>query len=221
MTAADLIKTIEGKTAIGEYETKALLAALGLPVPRGSYVAGEEELPRPLALSYPLVAKVVSPRIAAKSEVRGVRLGIADEEALRQTVDELKRIEGAEGVLIEEMAPQGVEVIAGGIIDPQFGPVVMFGLGGVFVELYKDVVFGLAPLGEEEALRLAARIKGYRLLQGYRGAPPVDMNALARVLTAVSEIIATGRIEEITLNPVALYPDSAMVLDAKMVVRQI
>ena len=125
-------------------------------------------------------------------------------------------IPGAKGVLVEEMAPSGTEVIVGGIIDPQFGPVVMFGLGGIYVELFKDVAFALAPLDEKDARWLIGQIKGHVLLEGYRGGRPADTGALVNILIAVSRLMASGRFNEIDLNPVVLYPDSAMVLDAKM-----
>ena len=114
------------------------------------------------------------------------------------------------------MAPEGLEVIVGGIIDKQFGPVVMFGLGGVFVELYKDVAFALAPMKEKDALWLIQQIKGYKLIEGYRGKPAVDKDALIKAILAVSEIMAAGNVEEIDLNPIALYPQGAIILDAKM-----
>lgn len=114
------------------------------------------------------------------------------------------------------MAPEGIEVIIGGVIDKQFGAVVMFGLGGVFVELFKDIAFALAPLKEEDALWLIKQVKGYRLIEGYRGKPAVDKGALIKTILTVSEIISSGYVEEIDLNPVALYPNGAMILDAKL-----
>jgi acetyl-CoA synthetase (ADP-forming) len=109
-----------------------------------------------------------------------------------------------------------VEVIVGGVIDPQFGPVVMFGLGGVAVELFRDVAFALAPLERGAARRLAAAPKGAALLHGWRGRPAVDREALVSVIVTVSELIGSGLLEEIDLNPVLLYPDGAMVVDAKL-----
>jgi acyl-CoA synthetase (NDP forming) len=188
-------------------------------VPRGLYLRKGEALPDVDMLSYPLVAKVSSEKIRGKSDVRGVRLGIGDFGALKQSVEELMMIENAEGVLIEEMAPQGTEVIVGGVIDAQFGPIVMFGMGGVFVELYKDVAFGLAPLSRDAALGLVRQVKGSRLLEGYRGRPAMDIDSLLTVIALASEIIASGLVEEIDLNPVALYPRGALVLDAKMSAR--
>jgi succinyl-CoA synthetase beta subunit len=208
-----------GRTTFLEHEVKGLLHDAGIQVPRGLYLRKGEALPDVDMLSYPLVAKVSSEKIRGKSDVRGVRLGIGDFGALKQSVEELMMIENAEGVLIEEMAPQGTEVIVGGVIDAQFGPIVMFGMGGVFVELYKDVAFGLAPLSRDAALGLVRQVKGSRLLEGYRGRPAMDIDSLLTVIAFASEIIASGLVEEIDLNPVALYPRGALVLDAKMSAR--
>ena len=117
------------------------------------------------------------------------------------------------------MATPGVEVIIGGVIDRQFGPIMMFGLGGIFTELFRDVSFGLAPLARDDADWMVGGVKGKRLLEGFRGTPPVDKNALADFLVKASDIMATGYVEEIDLNPVSLYADGAMVLEAKMKLR--
>jgi acetate---CoA ligase (ADP-forming) subunit beta len=210
-----------GRTTFLEYEVKGFLRDAGIAVPRGRYIGKGERLPDDNKLAYPLAAKVSSEKIRGKSDVRGVKLGIEDFDTLKKSVDELLQIENAEGVLIEEMAPPGTEVIVGGVIDDQFGPVVMFGLGGVFVELYKDIAFGLAPLSKDAALGLVRQVKGSKLLEGYRGRPAVDLDSLLTVIADVSEIMASGLVEEIDLNPVALYPDGAIVLDAKMSARPV
>ncbi|MBI5213176.1 MAG: acetate--CoA ligase family protein [Nitrospirae bacterium] len=219
-TLNDFLLKNKGKTVFVEHEVKSLLRNMGLPVPKGIFIDKEARLPamshKLSALSYPLVAKVSSVKITSKSDVKGIRFGIKNEDELKDAVSGLMQIDNAEGVLVEEMAPQGLEVIIGGVIDRQFGPIVMFGLGGVFVELFKDVAFGLAPLDKDNALWLIKQIKGYKLLEGYRGSPPVDINALADIIIAVSEITATDMIKEIDLNPVALYPQGAMILDAKL-----
>lgn len=232
----------KGKRTFLEHEVKGLLKNIGLSVPRGVFIPKETPLsalgsfasgrPRRLAeesepaqggqlsaLSYPMAAKVSSSKITSKTDAKGIRLGIKNEDELKNAVNELSGIENAEGVLVEEMAPEGLEVIVGGISDKQFGPVVMFGLGGVFVELYKDVAFALAPMKEKDALWLIQQIKGYKLIEGYRGKPAVDKDALMKVILAVSEIMAAGNVEEIDLNPIALYPQGAIILDAKMSVR--
>nr|WP_246525165.1 acetate--CoA ligase family protein [Geomobilimonas luticola] len=205
-----------GRGSCLEHEVKGMLAKLGLPVPRGCFITTGRPLPEPLGLEFPLVAKVTAPGLAGKSDVGGVRIAIRDGADLYRSVAELSAIPGAVGVLVEEMAPPGLEVIVGGSRDPQFGPIVMFGLGGILVELYRDVAFGLAPLTEEDALRLVRQPKGAQLLDRFRGRPALDMPALVRIMVAVSEIMATGMVEEIDLNPVTLYPAGAIVLDAKL-----
>jgi acetyl-CoA synthetase (ADP-forming) len=211
----DFLEKHPERRAFLEHEVKYFLRETGLSVPNGFFLDKPEKIPLH-ELTYPLVAKVVSSKIVSKSDVRGVRPGIRDPDELKRVVEELMGIETAEGVLVEEMAPLGLEVIIGGVVDRQFGPVLMFGLGGVFVELFKDVAFGLAPMAREDALTLIKEVKGYRLLKGYRGKPPVDKEALLDIIVRISDIIATGLLEEIDLNPVALYPLGAMVLDAKM-----
>lgn len=216
----DFFEKNKDKRTFLEHEVKGLLKNIGLSVPGGTFIPKETPLSalsgQLSALSYPLVAKVSSSKITSKTDVKGIRLGIKNEDELKNAVNELSGIENAEGVLVEEMAPEGLEVIVGGIIDKQFGPVVMFGLGGVFVELYKDVAFALAPMEEKDALWLIQQIKGYKLIEGFRGKPAVDKDALIKVILAVSEIISSGNVEEIDLNPVSLYPKGAIVLDAKM-----
>jgi acyl-CoA synthetase (NDP forming) len=221
MKIKELIKKNIVKTVLLEHEVKALLKEMGFPVPKGIFVDKEmvEQIPAIVDISYPVVAKVSSSKIVSKSEVNGVRIGLKNEIELKKAVLELLQIEDAEGVLIEEMAEPGIEVILGGVVDEQFGPVVMFGLGGFFVELFRDVAFALAPIEKEDALWLVNQIKGYRLLEGYRGKPPVDINTLLEIIVKVSGIIATGLIKEIDLNPVSLYPQGAMVLDAKILIK--
>jgi acyl-CoA synthetase (NDP forming) len=220
MKIKDLIEKHKGKTAPLEHEVKRLLKESGFSVPKGIFVDREmvERVPEIIDISYPLVAKVSSSKIVSKSEVNGVRTGLKNEDELKNAVTELMQIKDAEGVLIEEMAPPGLEVIVGGVVDKQFGPVVMFGLGGIFVELFKDVAFALAPVKKEDAQWLIKQVKGYKLLEGYRGKPPVDISILLDMIVTVSEFIATGMIKEIDLNPVSLYPEGAMVLDAKVLV---
>ncbi|MDH4233081.1 MAG: acetate--CoA ligase family protein [Nitrospirota bacterium] len=212
----EFMKKAQGRTAFLEHEVKELLKSMGFSVPRGIFIGTGEKIPGDLDLDYPLIAKVSSQKIYSKSDAHGLRAGLGDESELRSAVEELMRIEHAEGVLIEEMAPRGVEVIVGGVIDAQFGPVMMFGLGGVFVEIFRDVSFGLAPLSKDDAYWMIKEVKGKRLLEGYRGTEPLDREALVEILMGVSGIMATGAIGEIDLNPVVLYPEGAMVLDAKM-----
>lgn len=214
---------IEGKrekSIYPEHEVKAILREMGISVPRGFYAEKGTSLSdiveRASLLSYPLVAKVSSPLIPSKTDVGGVRTGIRDEESLKRAIIELFDIKESEGVLVEEMVPEGLEVIVGGVIDEQFGPIMMFGIGGVFVEIFRDVAFGLSPLKKEDALWMIGQIKAYPLLKGYRGSLPVDIDTLADLMVSISEVMAKGNIKEIDLNPVVLYPKGAIVVDAKM-----
>jgi acetate---CoA ligase (ADP-forming) subunit beta len=212
----DAIRTARSGTGIPECEVKELLRKMGFPTPNGRFIRAGDAIPEGLGLAYPLVAKVSLESTGSKTELHGVRAGLQNEGELRSAVRDILEIEGAEGVLVEEMAPAGVEVIVGGIYDNQFGPVMMFGVGGIFTELFRDVSFGLAPLTEEDAHWMVSEIRGRRLLEGYRGSTPVDKESLVQILTGIAGIMATGLIEEIDLNPVALYPRGAMVLDAKL-----
>jgi succinyl-CoA synthetase beta subunit len=218
----EFIKDNSGKEVVTEYKVKALLKKLGLPVPKGTFVtmaeaAGTLDLSN---LAYPLAAKTSSQQIVSKSDVGGVKLGIRDRNELREALVGLLEIEKAEGVYIEEMAPPGFEVIVGGMVDEQFGPVVMLGLGGLFVEFFKDVLFALAPMTTEEALSFLKRFKAFKLFEEYRGRPPLDLDQLLQIIVAASELIAGGLLAEIDLNPVAIYPHGAMILDAKMQLRK-
>jgi acyl-CoA synthetase (NDP forming) len=220
MDTAHLLKEFtekaQGRKILLEHEVKAFLKGMGFSVPKGIFIPAGETMPDVQGLTFPLVAKVSSSTIVSKSELRGVRSGLQGSGELKIAVEELSRIENAEGVLLEEMAPAGVEVIVGGLRDEQFGPVMMFGLGGIFTELFKDVAFGLAPLNKDDARWMITEIKGRRLLEGYRGSSPVDRESLVGILIGMSEIMATGLVDEIDLNPIALYAEGAMVLDAKM-----
>ncbi|MDA8085960.1 MAG: acetate--CoA ligase family protein, partial [Nitrospiraceae bacterium] len=196
-----------------------MLKDLGLQVPKGVFIPAGKRISRPRGLRFPLAVKAASPDIRSKSEARALRLGIRTErEFLHAAGELLKNVKGARGLLVEEMHEGGIEAIAGGFSDAQFGPVTMFGLGGFFVEVFRDVSFALAPTSRAEALKLASRIKGFNVLKGVRGRPAVDFDAMSRAIETVSRLIATGLIKEIDLNPVSLSPEGAVVLDAKIFV---
>jgi len=213
---ATFLKAHTKRTSLPEQEVKGFLRELGIAVPRGVFIPAHAPCPSALPLSWPLVVKVVSPLATSKTEAEGIRFGIDSHEGLELARADLMRIEGAEGVLLEETAPPGVEVIVGGIVDPQFGPVVMFGLGGLFVELFRDVAFALAPITRDDAYRLIDRTRGGVLIHGFRGKPSLDREALAKTMVIVGELISSGLLEEIDLNPVVLYPRGAVALDAKV-----
>ncbi len=213
----ELILSIGDRQNLFEHEVKGFLHDLGISVPKGIYLPAGEPLPEKIdSLSAPLAVKTVSTGGGSKSEVGGVRLGVSKGDQLRDTINELSRLENAEGVLIEEMMPPGFEVIVGGTVDAEFGSIVMFGMGGFFVELFHDVSFALAPVTEDQAQWLINETKGARVLRGFRGKPPLDITALSEIVIIISELMASGLFHEIDLNPVVIYPSSAIVLDAKM-----
>jgi len=176
-------------------------------------------------LGFPVALKVSSPDILHKSDVGGVRLNLDSAEAVEKAYDEMlaavrrARPTARVGeVLVSKMAPPGLEVIVGMNRDPQFGPVILFGLGGVMVEIFRDVSLRLLPLTRDDALGMVRGIRGYELLSGYRGQPAVDEQALVDCLLAVAQMAESHpEIAEIDLNPVFAYPDGILVVDARLI----
>lgn len=177
---------------------------------------------------FPVALKVSSPDIVHKSDAGGVQLNLDTAEAVEKAYGELlARVNNScpqakiDGVLVNKMAPAGQEVIIGMNRDPQFGPIMLFGLGGVLVEIFRDVALRHPPLNREDALEMIKQIKGYPVLAGYRGQPPVDMNALADCLLAVAQLAEENpKIVEIDLNPVFAYPQGALVADARIIMKE-
>jgi len=212
---------------VNEPAAKALLAAAGIPVLEERLVGDAEAAAQAAReLGLPVALKLSAPGLAHKTEIGGVLLNVATPEAARDGYETLvARAEVAgvapEGVLVAPMAAGGVETILGVQRDPLFGPVVMFGLGGVLVEVLGDVVFRVAPFGLDEAHRMIREIKGFKLLQGVRGAPPADLEALAQALVRLSVLAAAeeARIESIDVNPFLVLPEGqgAVALDALVV----
>ena len=168
-------------------------------------------------MGFPVVAKVVSPEILHKSDVGGVEIGIQDAGGLRESMDRLSGLQGCEGVLVEETV-QGVELIAGAKIDFQFGPVILLGIGGTAVEIYQDTEIRMAPLSERDVASMVNGLRARPLLEGYRGAEPVDMEFLTRTLIAFSGLVMdlADRIESIDLNPLMGSARGCRVADARI-----
>jgi acyl-CoA synthetase (NDP forming) len=216
----------DGRRILTEAESKELIAGLGIRTTQTRPAAGREEA---VAVSrevgYPCVLKVSSPDISHKSDAGGVKVGLADEQQVAAAYDAIMTSCRAavpdatiEGVTVQDMAPPGLEVIVGMATDPQFGPVVMFGLGGVWVEVLKDVSFKLAPLTQDDARVALGEIRAARLLEGFRGSEPVDKAALEDILLKVSEFVAaTPEVLEMDLNPIFAYPDGAVAVDARVI----
>lgn len=213
----------DGRTHLTEWETYAILRQWHIPVAIGMLVQTPEEAAAAAAvIGGPVAVKVVSPDIPHKTEVGGVRLAISGgARVARETTDLLSSVgrklprARIHGVLIQQMAPKGVELIASGMHDPAFGPVVMAGLGGLFTEVLKDVVFRLAPIGISDALEMLAGLKGSALLHGVRGRPAVDQAALAQVIVNLSRLVADWpNLRELELNPLIAWEGGVVAVDA-------
>jgi acyl-CoA synthetase (NDP forming) len=206
-----------------------VLEQYNIPYPEHGLATSPEEAARIAGeLGYPVVLKVVSPDVVHKSDAGGVVVGVGDGREVRSAYEGiLDGVRAAvprariEGVLVCKQAPNGLEVIVGGLDDTTFGPTVMFGLGGIFVEALKDVSFRIAPLERRDAEEMVAEIKGYSLLMGARGQAGCDVTAVTDLLMAVSQMVTDHpEIKELDLNPVRVYEKGLMVLDARMMERK-
>jgi acyl-CoA synthetase (NDP forming) len=211
---------------LNEFESKEMLRKAGIPVIETRLVTSKQAaIAVAKQLGFPVVMKIASPDISHKSDVGGVRLGMANAtqtgKAYRDIIDAVKaRVPDAkiEGVTVQAMAQPGVEVIIGMSKDEQFGPVMMFGLGGILVEILKDVSFRLIPLERKDAAEMIREIKGYALLKGVRGQPPVNIAALEKLIVKVSDFIDNNpQIKELDLNPLIAYKAGVIAVDARIV----
>ena len=216
----------QGRHLLLEPEAKALVAAWDIPVPKYALITGPEDLQeKAKELDPPFVLKVVSPDIVHKRDVGGVILSLQDSEEASAAIHEMTRnLRRAApeahitGFLLVEMVPPGIELIVGGLRDPQFGPAVMFGTGGIAVELLKDVSFRLAPVSRAEAYTMMREVKSYPLLTGFRGSRPVDVEQLVSAVMALSDILLTlEEIREIEINPLIISETGAVAVDARVV----
>ena len=219
----------EGRSVLSEVEAKALLASAGIPVVEAKLATTADEAASVAnELGYPVALKIVSQQITHKSDVGGVVLNIEDADAVRAAFAEItkagKKADAKaqiDGVSVQRMAEPGVEVITGMTMDPQFGPVLMFGLGGVLVEVLKDVAFRIVPITRRDASQMIREIQGFPILEGHRGAEPSDIGALEALLVQLSEFIeAHPDIVELDLNPVFAYPKGAVAVDARIVLSE-
>ncbi|OAG28439.1 acetate--CoA ligase alpha subunit [Thermodesulfatator autotrophicus] len=215
--AAEVLQLVrsEGRRYFLDHEVKQILEAYGFTFPKTLLArTTDEALLAAKVIGYPVVLKLVSPQVQHKTDIGGVKLNIQNDEELVKAFQEMlisvrKRLPGVSvlGVIVQEMVYKGKEVIVGFLRDPQFGPIVMFGLGGIYVEVMKDVTFNLAPLSKEEALEMIREIKAYPVLKGIRGEPEVDMNALARSIMAMGQLVSDfPELSEGEINPLIIGP---------------
>ena len=219
----------QGRSALLETEAKKLLAIQGAPVTEDRLAAtADEAVSIAKEIGGEVVLKIVSPDILHKSDAGGVRIGLVQEADIRtaykEIIDNARRYNPAadiRGVLVAPMAKRGVEVIIGTKYDDQFGPVIMYGLGGIMVEVLKDVAFRVLPLTSSEARKLIDETKSHPILDGARGTPPADKKALQRLLVLCSELIESyPEIEEMDLNPVIVHEKGLSIVDARIILKQ-
>ncbi len=206
--------------ALDEHVSKQVLALCGLPVVEEQIVSSADEaVAAAQRLGWPMVIKGLDPGLVHKTEAGLVRLDIASPEQAAQVFDELKAVMGPQGqVLVQRQAAAGLELIVGAVKDPQFGACVMCGLGGVLAEALGKAQFAMAPLSRTEALDLISRAPGQKLLDGFRGAPPVDREALAQILVALGDLAYTQpAIQEIDVNPLLVNEDGLVAVDASII----
>jgi acetyltransferase len=223
--------TDKGRFQIGEVDAKEVFRAYGFNVPAGELaVDGAAAVAVAKKIGFPVVMKVSSADIIHKSDVGGVKINLADAAAVQTAYDTMMTsIKGKmpnakiDGVYVEKMGARGTEIILGMARDPQFGPMVMFGLGGIFVEVLKDVTFELAPMTADEALEMLTRTKSYALLKGVRGQAGVNIGAVVEALQRLSQLVTDfPEITELDINPmIAAGPDTVpMVADGRMTLKK-
>ena len=222
--AEEILRGHEGRDAyLPQADAFAILTAYGIPAPKVRVVTGSKDLETAATdVGFPCVLKVDSAEVIHKSDEGGVVLGIENSDALAAAYADLTgRFSGAEAAFIlQEQKPAGREVIVGATESPGLGHLVMFGLGGVFVEVMRDVAFALAPLSRPEARTLMREIKGFPILEGVRGGPGADLEAVEDLLLRLSRMVADNpSITELDLNPILATPDDACAVDVRLKVR--
>ena len=217
---------IKSQNLLNEVKSKELLKKAGIPVVEAKLAQSKKEaISISKEMGFPVVLKISSPDVVHKSDSGGVKLGLANATQVGKAYSEIiSSIKQAypeaqiEGVSVQPMAPSGVEVIVGMSKDPQFGPVLMFGLGGILVEVLKDVSFRIVPVTARDAREMIREIKGYPILEGYRGQKPASIPALEKLIVKVSQFIEKNpQIKELDLNPIFAYPDKAVAVDARII----
>ena len=210
-----------GATSLSEYESKLLLAEYNIPITRENIVAtAKDAVVTAAEIGYPVVLKGSGEAISHKTEMNLIALNLAGEKDVRQAFKELSSSPKAEvkEVLVQQMIKGDRELMAGLTRDSQFGPCVMFGLGGIFTEILEDVAFRVAPLTNWDAMDIMDDIKGKKILDAFRGKPPVDREALAAILLAVGQIgLDHEKVNEIDINPIKLIDGKPVAVDALVV----
>ncbi len=220
-----------GRLELGELEARDVMEAYGMRLPQSQLARSPEEAVEiATRIGYPVVMKISSPDILHKSDIGGVRVGVANANDVRDTFELIdyraRRYQpnaDIRGILVQQMAPRGRECLVGVSRDPQFGPLIAFGMGGIYVEVLKDVAFRLAPLSHEEASEQMRAIRSFPILAGVRGQAPADMDSIIETLLRTSQLVGDfPEIVEMDINPLMVYDQGqgAMVLDARIILAE-
>ncbi len=224
----------EGRSFVLEHEAKDIMSTYGIPIPEYDTAAtADEAVEKANKIGYPVVLKILSKDILHKSDAGGVKTNLKSDEEVTEAFDEIMKnareygrrnnltVDLSRGVFISQFADMGTEVIVGVTEDPQFGHALMFGLGGIFVEVLKDVTFRLIPLSETDAREMVQEIKASKILEGVRGQKPRDIDALIDVILSVSKMVDENpEITELDCNPTFVYEEGegALVIDARILI---
>ncbi len=219
----------EGRSVLTEFESKIIVKKAGISVVETKLAKTQKEAASlSQKIGFPVVLKIVSPDVIHKSDSGGVKLSLNNVTEVKRAYDEILRKVRKQhpdafvhGVSVQKMVRPGTEVIVGMSKDPQFGPVIMFGLGGIFVELLRDVSFRVIPVERKDAQEMIEEIKGYPLLQGYRGKDPASISALVEIILKISKWIeGNPQIKELEMNPIFVYRDKAVAVDARIILEE-
>jgi acyl-CoA synthetase (NDP forming) len=216
----------ENRQFLYEHEAKALCGLYGVPITKIEVVKSEDAaVSAANKIVYPIVLKIVSPQVLHKSDAGGVIVGVNDDIGIREGYQKIianikKNVPTAviEGILVQEMAPKGTEIIIGSTVDATFGPTIMFGLGGIFVEILKDVSFRLVPITKDDAWEMLNEIKAKKMLEGPRGTAKADKETIVNTLLAISKmLVECPEIKELDMNPILVYEKGARAVDARII----
>ena len=219
----------EGRSILTEFESKKVLKQVGIPVTETKLAKTQKEaVSLSQKVGFPVVLKIVSPDVIHKSDSGGVKLGLNNVAQVKTAYNQIIKSINQQyphavihGVSVQKMVRLGTEVIVGTSKDPQFGPVIMFGLGGIFVEVLKDVSFRIIPVSQRDAQEMIQEIKGYPLLRGYRGKEPANISDLVEMILKISKFVEENpKIKELELNPVFAYADGAVAVDARIILEE-
>ncbi|TFF88822.1 MAG: acetyl-CoA synthetase [Promethearchaeota archaeon] len=217
-------KVDSGDNVLTEFESKELLKEIGIPIPEQKLTTSKEEtISAAQEIGFPVVMKLMAEDIVHKSDTGAVKLNLKNKEDVEKAFNELMAIESQseKKISVQQMADEPItELIIGMTTDAQFGPALMFGIGGILVELLEDVSFRIAPITEYDAKEMIHEIKGFPILDGYRGKPKADLDAIVDVLLKISDLVVKNEeIYEMDLNPVFIYDKGLICVDARIILK--